>query len=230
MTDSQSPLEDLSGPVPLFPLPKIAFFPNLLLPLHIFEPRYRQMTADALEGDRQIAIAQLKPGWETWPDDAPPIYDYLCLGHILVDEKLEDGRYMIVLRGVSRAKLAMEEEAELPYRVGQLEMRADRAAEPSLIDRANRRRELLEAFRDLSPGLNLDKLLLEAIDSSPSLGELSDVLASTLPLNADEIQQILEEEDIDVRSDLVLKRLRALRRKNQGRPSPRSFPPDFSLN
>ena len=67
-------LKDFSGLAPIFPLPNVVLFPNALLPLHIFEPRYRQMTADALEGERLIAMALLRPGWESSsPPAEPPI-------------------------------------------------------------------------------------------------------------------------------------------------------------
>jgi Lon protease-like protein len=84
--------------IPLFPLPNVVLFPNVVLPLHIFEARYREMTADALKGDRIIGMVLLRPGWEGSYEGRPPIYDVGCAGVITHAEKLEDGRYNLVLR------------------------------------------------------------------------------------------------------------------------------------
>src|SRR5436190_14980354 len=98
MSDA-SPLADVSGTARLFPLPNLVFFPQVVQPLHIFEPRYRQMTADALEGDRLIALVLPKPGYEADQSESPPVHPVACLGKIIADQKLEDGRYNLLLRG-----------------------------------------------------------------------------------------------------------------------------------
>lgn len=214
----------------MFPLPDVAFFPHVLLPLHIFEPRYRQMTADALEGERYIAIACLKLGWEKRPAAGEPIYDYVCLGRIAAEEKLSDGRYYLILQGVARARVVSEEASDLPYRVARLELRPDRFPPVPAIDRENRRREIVEAFRDIYPRAELDHLLHEATDTPVSLGAVCDIVASALRLPAEQTQEILAAEDVEARSDLVLNRLRELRRKAQGPPTPKRFPPGFSQN
>lgn len=223
-------LAGFSGRAPIFPLPSVAFFPHVLLPLHIFEPRYRRLTADALAGERFIAMAQLKPGWEKRADDTPPIYDHVCLGHITAEEQLADGRYYLVLQGMARARVVMEESVDLPYRVGRLEIRPDRLLPSSVVNRDNRRREIMEAFRDLYPRAELDKLLHESVDAPVSLGLVCDIVASAIKLSPEQTQEILAEEDVDLRSDLVLARLRELRRRAQGPPRAKTFPPGFSEN
>lgn len=229
--DLDRQLENFSGRAPLFPLPNVAFFPHVLLPLHIFEPRYRRMTADALEGDGYIAMAQLRPGFEGLADaDAPPIHEHVCLGRITADERLPDGRYYLILQGLARARVLCEEVTDLPYRTARLEVRPDRVAPGSTIDRENRRREILESFRDLFPRLELDKLLHEAADVTVSLGLVCDVIASALKLPPIQTQEVLAEDDIDLRSDLILMRLREQRRKGQDARQPARFPPDFSEN
>lgn len=95
--------------VPIFPLPNVVLFPNVFLPLHIFEPRYRQMTADALAGDRIIGMVVLRPGHEADYEDSPPIYKVGCSGLITHSEKLEDGRYNLVLRGLEKFSILDEE-------------------------------------------------------------------------------------------------------------------------
>jgi Lon protease-like protein len=96
--------------IPIFPLPNVVLFPNVFLPLHIFEPRYRQMFAEALAGDRLIGMVLLQPGIEAHDDGRPPIYPTGCCGLITHAERLDDGRYNVVLRGVEKFTIAREEE------------------------------------------------------------------------------------------------------------------------
>ncbi len=105
----------MSELLPLFPLPNVVLFPNVFLPLHIFEPRYRAMVADALATDRMIGMVLLRPGWERDYEGRPPIYPVGCSGVITHAERLADGRYNIVLRGVERFRI-VEEDASREYR------------------------------------------------------------------------------------------------------------------
>lgn len=104
--------------IPIFPLPNVVLFPNVFLPLHIFEPRYKQMVADALAGDRMIGMVLLKPGFEADYDGRPPIYRTGCSGLITHVERLEDGRFNLVLRGIDKFTVHTEEEpaGDQPYR------------------------------------------------------------------------------------------------------------------
>ena len=88
--------------VPIFPLPTVVFFPQTYLPLHIFEPRYREMIQDATTEGQCIGMALLKDGWEDQYEEAPPIYSIGCIGRIISSHKLLDGRYNIVLQGLYR--------------------------------------------------------------------------------------------------------------------------------
>lgn len=107
--------------LPLFPLPTVVLFPNVFLPLHIFEPRYRQMVADAIAGDRMIGILLLKPGFEAEYEGQPAVYDVGCSGLITHVERLDDGRFNIVLRGLEKFRLLAEEDPQgssVSYRRG----------------------------------------------------------------------------------------------------------------
>ncbi len=95
--------------LPLFPLPNVVLFPNVFLPLHIFEPRYRQMVGEALGGERIIGMVLLQPGFEDEYERAPAVYDVGCAGLITHAERLSDGRYNIVLRGLERFRIIGEE-------------------------------------------------------------------------------------------------------------------------
>jgi Lon protease-like protein len=102
--------------IPIFPLPNVVLFPNVFLPLHIFEPRYRQMVEDALNGDRIIGMVLLRPGWEGDYEGRPPVYAVGCAGVVTHGERLPDGRYNIVLRGMEKFRIASED-ADRPYRM-----------------------------------------------------------------------------------------------------------------
>ncbi|MCC7044834.1 MAG: LON peptidase substrate-binding domain-containing protein [Acidobacteria bacterium] len=95
--------------LPLFPLPNVVLFPGVLLPLHIFEPRYREMVADALASDRLIGMVLLRPGWNADYDGRPPIHAIGCSGVIVHAVRLDDGRYNIVLRGLERFRVIVED-------------------------------------------------------------------------------------------------------------------------
>src|SRR6476619_1113100 len=94
--------------VRLFPLPNLVFFPHVMQPLHIFEPRYRQMTTDALAGDRFIAMVLPLPGWEKDYAGAPALHPIGCIGKITADQVLDDGRFNLLLRGLARVKIVSE--------------------------------------------------------------------------------------------------------------------------
>lgn len=230
-SDLTKSLASFTGRVPLFPLPNVAFYPHSLLPLHIFEPRYRRMVDDVLASDGYIAMAQLRPGWERRSDDELlPIYDYVCVGRIEAHERLPDGRFALILHGLSRARVLEEESTRLPYRVARVQLRPDGPAVQPCADHDRRCREMLEAFRDTFHTGRLDELLHDVGAPSVSLSVVCDVVASVLSLTPARTQEVLAEENVDRRCELVLGHLRALRRKMQGQPRTRTFPPDFSAN
>jgi uncharacterized protein len=106
--------------IPLFPLPGVVLLPGTILPLHIFEPRYRAMIADALGGNRMIGMAKLKPGWEE-EQESPAIHQVGGAGEIVESELLEDGRYNILLEGRFRYRILQEEPEGTPYRTASVE-------------------------------------------------------------------------------------------------------------
>src|SRR5215471_15551317 len=98
--------------IPIFPLPNVVLFPNVFLPLHIFEPRYRQMVDASLNGDRIIGMVLLRPGWERDYEGRPSVYPIGCSGVMTHVERLADGRYNLVLRGVERFRVVEEDHAK----------------------------------------------------------------------------------------------------------------------
>src|SRR2546428_10010257 len=100
--------------IPIFPLPNAVLFPNVFLPLHIFESRYRSMVGDALAGDRIIGMVLLQPGYESDYAGRPPVYEVGCAGVITHAERLADGRVNIVLRGIEKFRITAADEGK-PY-------------------------------------------------------------------------------------------------------------------
>jgi Lon protease-like protein len=130
--------------IPVFPLPNVVLFPNVFLPLHIFEPRYRAMVRDALDSDRIIGMVLLRPGFESDYAGRPPVYPIGCAGLITHSEELPDGRFNIVLRGLEKFRMSGEEGGRL-YRQAHIEVLTEA---PTVADRATMRqhRQRLEAL------------------------------------------------------------------------------------
>ena len=102
--------------LPLFPLPGVVFLPKTRLPLHVFEPRYRQMVSDVMRAEQRIGMVMLKPGWESDYYGSPPIYEFGTAGFVEQALLLEGGQYEIVLGGIGRVRILKEISTE-PYRV-----------------------------------------------------------------------------------------------------------------
>jgi len=226
-TDGAKPKPQFTGLAPLFPLPHVALFPNVMLPLHVFEPRYRTMVQDVLGTDGYIALGTLKDGWElSYETKSCPVHSTLCLGQIVADERLEDGRYFLLVQGLCRAHLVSEVTTKLPYRVAEVRLIPDVYPTVPVINREHRTHELVHYFQQSCP--EIGQSLLQAIDDGVPLGELCDVIAHAMKPELHHAQRLLEQVDVDQRSDLVLELLKLQCREST--TSFRMFPPGFSLN
>ncbi len=225
-------LSDFSGTAALFPLPRAVFYPGTTFPLHIFEPRYRQMTADALDGTRWIAMAHLKPGGSELPlssNPAPAIYEMACLCKITAEELLPDGRYYLLLEGLSRAKVIGELPLDLPYRIGQLELCPDREPSATQAEQQRIKEDLLRVVQTLYPHLELQTMFVKALEDQMPVGEFSDLLAHALKFHPPMAQRLLEILDPVERGQMVLSNLEA--RLHQSKTTlHRPHAPKFSLN
>lgn len=101
-------MPQLPDEIPIFPLPNVVLFPQTDLPLHIFEPRYREMVADAMAGDRLIGMVLLRGDWRRDYHAAPEVFALGCVGRIETFDELEDGRSNLVLRGIARFDITGE--------------------------------------------------------------------------------------------------------------------------
>lgn len=106
--------------IPIFPLPNTVFFPKTLLPLHVFEPRYRRMVEDARKTENLIGVVLLKDGWENDYFGSPDVHDIGSVGKIEYLEKLRDGKFNILLYGLRRVKI-LDFVQDEPYRVARVE-------------------------------------------------------------------------------------------------------------
>lgn len=203
-------LINLPSVLPVFPLPGLVLFPHSVLPLHIFEPRYRAMMADCLGGDRFLAIALLKRGWEPlYYTKRAPIHGVLGVGRIAQHEQLDDGNYNVLLQGIGRA-VVCEEVADRPYRAARIEP-VETYTSVGDAPAADLRQRLSAAIRG-NPGLDADlqeswlRLLRMPVDLDP----LADLLAARLPAEPELRQRLLDEADAAARIQIVLTQVRML--------------------
>src|SRR5438874_2690851 len=201
MNDDQQALANFPGTARLFPLPNLVLFPHVVQPLHVFEPRYRQMTADALADDRLIAMALLQPGWEDAGDKSPALYPVACLGRVVADQLLPDGRYNLLLRGLSRARVVEEVASGKLYRAAKVELLTDVA--PPMAEAKKLRHRLSEIVlpRFAATGPALEQLR-ELFQGELPLGALCDILSFALPVSLDYKQALLEQTDVAQRVNL----------------------------
>ena len=214
-----------SGDVPVFPLPGVVFFPRTVLPLHVFEPRYRAMVRDAVRGEGLIAVSLLRPGWEADYSGSPSFHDVGTVGRIEDLVSLEDGRFNLRLVGAQRVRLGRWIK-ERPYRLVRVTPLSEDNVDESADSIVSAKLDLLASHgclvRELAPagaqGIGLD-------DRMPFETAVNGACAN-LPVEPAIRQSLLEENDLGERHrrasellDEVLKRvlhLKALRSQDEG--------------
>ena len=220
---------EFSGIARLFPLPNLVMFPHVLQPLHVFEPRYREMVEEALADDRLIAMALLAPGWEADYEGRPRLHAVACLGRIASHQRLDDGRFNLLLAGLRRARLLRELPPDKLFREAEVEILDDFYAAKASGRRPTLQRRLVELFRQQMPNLKqLHEQLDQIMASEVPLGILTDILAFTLKLELRVKEQLLAETDVDRRAETLLEAMQSGNAAIES--SSFKFPPDFSLN
>jgi Lon protease-like protein len=203
-----------SGRVGLFPLPTVVLVPYEHKAFHLFEPRYRALLRDALQGEGLIAVPMLKPGWESDYEGRPPVHEVCGVGLIKHHRPYPDGRGDILLAGVARARI-VRESSELAYRTATVEILEDVYPEG---DDLHVERERL-----------LDRVCAEKerCHEDISAGMAADLVLAQLPIEPAERQRVLEELDVGRRIaaiHCILDRLDAARKGAPREPRPPKRP------
>jgi len=228
MSDAFHP-QDFSGTARLFPLPNLVLFPHVVQPLHIFEPRYRQMTEHALAGDRLIAMVLHAGEEEKDALGRPAIRSMACLGRIVADQRTPDGRYNLLLRGECRLRIDRELVSDNLYRTALGTLLPD----DEEYDHPKLRTQILEHVQIWLPGEGPYVQQFRSVLHGPlAFAALCDILAFALPLPFDVKQELLEELDLK-RRGMKLADVLAEHKPAEQLPMPREkrpFPPEFSVN
>jgi Lon protease-like protein len=220
-----------SGTARLFPLPNLVLFPHVLQPLHIFEPRYRDLLAEAIEEDRLIAMALLSPGWEADYEGRPPVESTACLGRVATWQQLPDGTYNILLAGLKRLSIESELPPHKSFREARVQLLEDRYSPQGAARRPELQRCLLEAFgRALPSSPETREQINELLSGELSLGTLADIIAYSLELSIECKQKLLAEPNVDRRASQLIEHLHRLTAAPKNPSGPAFFPPEFSAN
>ncbi|MBL9032527.1 MAG: LON peptidase substrate-binding domain-containing protein [Phycisphaerae bacterium] len=214
MSDESAIQVNFGKPMPLFPLDSAVLLPQQVLPLHIFEPRYRQMVEHALDGAGQIAMAVFRgKAWKSNYHGRPPLRPAVCVGQIVQHERLPDGRYNLILQGVCRARIA----EELPpdqhrlYRAARLEpVGVEPQDENKLFGVRERLAELL-GEGPLTRLTNADWVMDRIRDEDIPTAVVLELVSFALPTNREAKYKLLAESDAAARAVIVEHELLGLR-------------------
>ncbi|MFM7317806.1 MAG: LON peptidase substrate-binding domain-containing protein [Isosphaeraceae bacterium] len=225
-------LDEFRGVTRLFPLQGMVMFPHAVVPLHVFESRYRQMTSDALATDRLITLIQ--PTSELIPTPRGPLLESVgCIGRIIQHERLDDGRYNFLLAGIKRVrivaeintpgKLYREAEAELL-----LENNLEAVTPESFQEMVGRFATILNEADPNHPG---DTEIRRILKTSRNPALVSDLISQAITLPASIKQMILGMTDVHFRVNYLIEILRMMTDPNIAEKAKEvSFPPKFSVN
>lgn len=189
-----TPSERAPRIAPLFPLPKVFLYPSVVLPLHIFEPRYRQLVEDLLDRPGWMVISPIQAGFEDQAAGAPPVYPVGGLGEIIKHTKLPDGRFLITLAGLSRVHI-QEVESDAPYRKVRYEVLEE--IPPGSEEEERLKTELREAI------LQRSEVFLNLPPDLP-VAPLADILLQNLDLPVDSMSQAFAEPEVQRRAEFAL--------------------------
>jgi uncharacterized protein len=223
-------LENFSGKVRLFPLPNLVLFPHVMQPLHIFEPRYRDLLEDALADDELIAMAVLTPGWENNYEGRPALYSMACLGRVTTHYRLADGTYNVLLLGLQRARLVRELKPVHRFREAKVELCEDQYPGCSSARQQALQKKLHNVLRKTLPRLpEAQEQADQLLGNDVPLGVLTDVISYLLDIDVPRKQLLLAEMDVYRRADLLLTHLSA-ESVQSAEQAAICFPPEFSTN
>jgi Lon protease-like protein len=225
-----------SGAARLFPLPDLVMFPHVMQPLHIFEPRYREMLEDSLATDSLLAMSVLAPGWEADYEGRPAVLPQVCLVKVVAHQRLDDGRYNLMALGMRRGRIVHEAAPERSFRLADIELLDDVYRPEGETKRSAVQAALAQSFQRALPAPKNKEAtkgtVRELLSQEIPLGVLTDLAAFALELPATLKQRLLAECDVDRRARWLLDALREERpsRAEVRRAVLGGFPPPFSIN
>jgi len=237
MSDDDHAIQvNFARPMPLFPLDSAVLLPQQVLPLHIFEPRYRQMVEHAIDASGQIAMAVFDgDSWKQQYHGKPRLRPAVCLGQIVQHERLHDGRFNILLQGVCRARILKElpAEGERLYRLALLEpVGVEQVPDEAALAVTRQRLERLLSEGELTRMAAAEPILKYVQDESIPTLALLELLSFAVVSDAKTRYRLLAEGDIATRAELVedeLRRLRVLIRR-AALQRPQDWPKGCSWN
>lgn len=215
MSESESYTVNFGRPMPLFPLDSAVLLPQQVLPLHIFEPRYHQMVARALDGPGQFAMAVFEgQSWRKNYHGRPPLRRSVCVCQIMQHEALPGDRFNILVQGLCRARVVRElppDESRL-YRAAIVEPSdLDLGADQKLF---GVRERLIELLSDgpLTKLQNAPRLVERINNEDISTSIILELVSSALPTDREVRYLLLDEPNVETRADLVERELLSLQR------------------
>ena len=190
---------------PVMPLPGAILFPHALLPLYIFEPRYRQMLAHALAHERMFCVALLRPERTEWKDE-DDFFDVATIGLIRACVGRGDGTSNLILQGLQRVRFIHFLQLH-PFPIAEIEtLQSDNETTVETDALGTKVLELYARFKEL--GRQLPKKIDRYVTDMSDFAMLADLMASTFIEDPARRQQVLEELDLNTRLRLVIQYLR----------------------
>jgi len=181
--------------VPIFPLPDLVFFPETVIPLHVFEARYREMIQDASAGDNLIGMALLRPGFEQDYEGSPEIHPIGTVGRIEQLRPISDGRYLLNLRGDARVEYG-EVPSGRSYRTARVSLRRETAVEPTDADLESLKLDLLSTHALLARAMNGSGAAALAMNDRIPFSAAVNRACLDLPVPAEIRQELLALDDM----------------------------------
>jgi Lon protease-like protein len=229
--ESEKKFSGENSVIPLFPLPSTVFYPNTSLPLHIFEPRYRNMVEDALNGKGEIGIILLKPGWESDYQGTPEIMATGCVGKIERHSKLPEGKYNILLSGLYRFRILNEIGGKV-YRQAEVEFLKEINDQDLTTKTSPIKEQLIRVMKLYLKSLPDETKVEQTLDleNCRKLAEFVDKLTHQFDLPPNKMQEFLEQQDVQKRANSLYSLIEFKNQLIQISKNMKDKKVDFSMN
>ena len=229
--ESEKKFSGENSVIPLFPLPSTVFYPNTSLSLHIFEPRYRNMVEDALNGKGEIGIILLKPGWESDYQGTPEIMATGCVGKIERHSKLPEGKYNILLSGLYRFRILNETGGKV-YRQAEVTFLKEINDQDLTTKTSPIKEQLIRVMQLYLKNLPDETKVEQTLDleSCRKLAEFVDKLTNQFDLPPNKMQEFLEQQDVQKRANSLYSLIEFKNQLIQISKNMKDKKVDFSMN